>query len=297
MKAILLGATGQLGQAIIKVWSKYLEIVVVPREIDIRDSNELNRFIRYHLTTTPRRTVVVNCAAMTDVDKCERDPDLAIEINYEAVKELVAICKSLEARFIHIGTDFVFDGENPPYHEEKNPNPINQYGKSKLMGEKAVLDGGFWVYRVSWLFGKDGRDFPSRLLHQYLQGERHFRIAYDLIGTPTWAIRAAHVILYYYGFFHYYSPFRYKLLHSTNSGSISKFELARYCFQVLRIRDVEIEPILSSEFGSPAPRPKNTTMTSIILGKHNMGIRHFSEDLQTYLWLLYNKYNGLRSHT
>ena len=297
IRAILLGATGQLGQAIVEVWSKYLEVVIVPREIDIRDSDELYRFIKDHLVDALKRVVVVNCAAMTDVDRCEESPNLAMEINYEAVRELVTICESLRVNFIHVGTDFVFDGKTPPYHEEKKPNPINQYGKSKLKGEKVVLDKNFWVYRVSWLFGKDGRDFPSRLLHQYLQGERHFRVAYDLVGTPTWAVRAAHVILHYHGFFHLYSHNRHKLLHATNSGSISKFELARYCFQTLGIKDVVIEPILSSEFGSLAPRPKNTTMSSIILARRNLGIRHFFEDLQTYLRLLYNKYNGLRSHT
>ena len=296
-KAILLGATGQLGQAITSVWPKYLELVKVPREIDIRDSDELFHFIKDHKTISPYWIIVMNCAAMTDVDKCELEPDLAMEINYEAVKELAKICRRLRISLLHVGTDFVFDGSDPPYHEEKKPNPINQYGKSKWLGEKAVLDEGFWVFRVSWLFGKDGRDFPSRLLHRYLQGERHFKIAYDLVGTPTWATRAAHVILYYYGFFHHHSRHAYKLLHTTNSGSISKFELARYCFQILGIKDVVVEPILSTEFKAPAPRPKNTSMTSIVMGRLNVGVRHFYEDLQTYLWSLYNKYDGLRGHT
>jgi len=296
-RAILLGATGQLGQAMCEVWPRYIEVIKVPREIDIRNSDELYRFIQDHRISPFSWTVVVNCVAMTNVDECELKPDLAMDINYKAVEELAKICKELKVSLIHIGTDFVFDGTNPPYHEEKKPNPINQYGKSKWLGERAVIEQGFWVFRVSWLFGKDGRDFPSRLLHRYLQGERHFRIAYDLVGTPTWATRAAHVILYHYGFFHTHARTLYKILHSSNTGSISKFELARYCFQVLGIDDVTIEPILSTEYGAPAPRPKNTTMTSIIMERNNATVRHFSEDLQTYLWSLYNKYDGLRKHT
>jgi len=295
-RAIILGATGQLGQAIVRVWSDYLKLNVVPREIDIRNSEELQYFIKDHITKS-EKAMVINCVAMTDVDRCELEPDLAMDINYRAVKELANICRDLNVGLIHIGTDFVFDGTDPPYHEEKKPNPINQYGRSKWLGEKAVLDAEFWVCRVSWLFGKDGRDFPSRLIHRYLEGERNFRIAYDLVGTPTWATRAAHIILLYHDFFYNYPSAKYKLLHSTNSGSISKYELACYCFQVLNIQDIKIEPILSSEYPVPAPRPKNTSMTSIVMGKLNFTVRHFTEDLQTYLWSLYNKYGGLRGNT
>ena len=139
---------------------------------------------------------LVNCAAITNVDLCEREPEVAMRVNSGAVAKLADICARKRARCVHLSTDYVFDGEKrEPYTEEDEPRPISKYGESKLSGERclhAVADKHLAV-RVSWVFGPDRPSFIDQILQRALEHDRVEAIA-DKISVPTFTLDAAQLL-------------------------------------------------------------------------------------------------------
>ena len=132
--------------------------------------------------------VLINCAAQTNVDRCETHPDEAFALNAEAPRVLAEICLTKGARLIHISTDYVFDGSKAdPYTEEDEAHPISVYGASKCAGEKLVLavDSGHLVVRVSWVFGPDRPSFVDWVIAQAREHEKVDAVA-DKFATPTY---------------------------------------------------------------------------------------------------------------
>ena len=118
-------------------------------------------------------SLVVNCAATTDVDRCERDPDWAYEVNEGGPRLLARFCNCYSADLVHVSTDYVFDGlKGTPYTQEDEPNPLSVYAKTKLDGELAVRDEAkrFYIVRSSWIFGPGGKNFGSRVIEFARQG-------------------------------------------------------------------------------------------------------------------------------
>jgi len=189
-KIVIIGSGGRLGAALLREWrARGDEVLGLNRALlDLADFRQ----IRERLEPL-EFDALVNCAALTNVDRCEREPEEAWRINSGAVATLADICTRKKARCVQISTDYVFDGtKREPYTETDEPRPISKYGESKLSGERclhAVADRHLAV-RVSWIFGPERASFVDQILQRALEQERVEAIA-DKVSGPTYTLDAA----------------------------------------------------------------------------------------------------------
>lgn len=252
MRVLVTGACGMLGSLVCEALGT--EHHVIPTDIlpgcemlDISDTNAvfdtLNRF---------RPDMVIHCAAMTDVDGCERDPDAAFKINGVGTWSLACACASVGSAIAYVSTDYVFDGEKgKPYTEFDVVNPLSAYGASKLAGENAVreLCPKHYIVRTSWIFAPHGKNFALSILRA-AESNKQLRIVADQFGSPTYAKDLAGFLASLVG-----SPL-YGVYHYTNSGSCSWNEFAGKILETAGKVDIEIIPIKSEEWPTPTRRPK-----------------------------------------
>ena len=210
-KFLVTGANGQLGKTIREQFSKKNELLqavyVSKSELDISNINDIDKLFYNHSFN-----YCINCAAYTDVEEAETDTKLAFKINAEAVKNIAEICKKNNTTLIHISTDYVFGGEkNEPYLEGDKTNPINQYGKSKLLGEQNIQDAlnQYFIIRTSWLYSKYGKNFVKTIMAKIQQGTK-LQITTSQLGTPTSCVDLAKFIYHIivsnedkYGIYHF----------------------------------------------------------------------------------------------
>jgi dTDP-4-dehydrorhamnose reductase len=245
-KIVLLGARGMLGSEVYSLFTdKNITALDLP-EFDITNKSLLEKAVE-------DASVVINCAAYTDVEKAESQTDLAFKVNAEAVGNLAELAGRNNTYVIHISTDFVFDGKkNTPYLETDPANPINAYGKSKLQGELLLTQKHnlFSIIRVQWTYGKSGNNFIAKLVSLSRQ-KNSLKVVDDQLGSPTWTLEAAKVI----------REFIVKkpqgLFHFAAAGSASRYEMAKFVFEKLQL-NTEIVPCKSNEFKTAAQRPLNS---------------------------------------
>jgi dTDP-4-dehydrorhamnose reductase len=214
---------------------------------------------------------VINCAAYTNVDGAEADPETANAVNAEGARNLAEAA----ARVIYVSTDYVFDGTKAgPYVESDPVNPLSAYGRSKLAGERATLTASpqSVIVRTSWLFGAGGGNFVATMLRI---GEERGEVAVvdDQVGCPTFTGHLADALValaegHGHGF-----------LHVAGSGSCSWFELARTIFDRAGM-DVDVRPCTTDEFPRPARRPANSVLAS---ERGAPALPAWQEGLDTYL--------------
>src|SRR5689334_17301002 len=171
MNIIITGASGRLGAALLREWRDQFNVTAFDRsQLDIGDFDQLRETLR-----TRRFDVLLNCAAQTNVDRCETEKEEAFRLNGEAPGVLAEICSRKSARMIHISTDYVFDGaKSDPYSERDAAKPISVYGESKLEGERCVaaVDQKHWIVRVSWVFGPDRPSFVDKIVRRAMNEMR-----------------------------------------------------------------------------------------------------------------------------
>jgi dTDP-4-dehydrorhamnose reductase len=198
MKNILVtGSNGQLGKTIEELYSKtnieYNFTFVTKSQLDITDEKIVKSFFSKN-----KFDYCINCAAYTNVEQAEKTPDIAYKINAEAVKYLAEACLETKTILIHISTDYVFDGEKKePYMVEDLPNPINEYGKSKLLGEKNIQNilKRYFIIRTSWLYSKKyGKNFYKTILTK-AQTEKELFVTTEQLGCPTDTVNLTDYIL------------------------------------------------------------------------------------------------------
>ena len=251
---VVLGAKGALGRAFAGTLSErgLLAAAFDLPELDITDSESVSRAIS---GSSP--DFVVNCAAWTDVDGAEAEVERSRRVNSRAPGELAAICGDCAARLVHFSTDFVFDGtKTSAYTEEDGPDPICEYGRGKLLGERAVLASGgeHLVVRTAWLYSRSGGSFVDRIA--VLATERdELRVVTDQVGSPTYApdlVRGAAALA---------EAGLSGLYHFANSGTASRFELAA---EVVRLLGLECRLVeaTTDEFPSPAKRPAYSVLST-----------------------------------
>jgi len=184
-KILVTGANGQLGQTIKELYAfdPYFEIVFATKEkLDITRKDALETFFENR-----KFNYCINCAAYTNVEQAELNSDLAFKVNAEGVKNLALQCKKHEVILFHVSTDYVFDGKKKtPYVEDDIPNPINQYGKSKLAGENYVQNvlANYFIIRTSWLYSKYGDNFLKTIVKK-IENNEQMQITTSQKGTPT----------------------------------------------------------------------------------------------------------------
>ncbi|MFH1624608.1 MAG: dTDP-4-dehydrorhamnose reductase [Pseudomonadota bacterium] len=246
-KILLLGASGMLGNDLIKVLGSTREVVgKSSKNFDITDREATREEI---LTTNPH--IVINSAGFTHVDGCEAEVEKAFMVNGDGAKNVALACKEGKIKLLHISTDYVFDGKKEePYLEDDRPSPLNVYGKSKLQGEQYITEimEEFLIVRTEWLYGKSGHNFVDTIL-RLARVEEELKVVNDQIGSPTYTKDLAYAIdtLLEHDLTGVY--------HVTNSGMCSWYEFATTILKLASIQNVKVEPVNSDTYTRPAKRP------------------------------------------
>ncbi|MEU4718017.1 dTDP-4-dehydrorhamnose reductase [Nonomuraea dietziae] len=244
------GSTGQLGTELVALLEAEGERVVPPgrRVLDLSDEGAVR-----DLVARVKPSVVVNCAAWTAVDDAEAQEERAHQVNAVGPRALALACREVGARLIHLSTDYVFSGTaTTPYPEDAPTAPLNAYGRTKLSGERAVLellpDSGY-IVRTAWLYGRSGANFVKTMAR--LAAEREtVQVVDDQHGQPTSAADLARHLLLLAR-----SEAPPGIYHGTNAGQATWHGLAREVFTLLGADPDRVIPVATSAFPRPAPRP------------------------------------------
>lgn len=269
MKVIVTGAKGMLGQDLCPILEDAGCFVI---ETDVNTLDITNQDMTNSIIDSEHPDLVIHCAAYTNVDKAEEDIETAEKINVLGTENIAKICGQLEIPLVYISTDYVFDGNSQsPYKTTDKPNPINNYGLTKLRGEKAVKKycTKYYIARTSWLYGIHGKNFVETMLS--LKDKPEIKVVDDQIGCPTWTIELANGILKLLQ-----KP--YGTYHICGSGSTSWYNFAKEIFKQSNLQ-VNLKPCATSEFPRVAKRPSYSVMD-------NNGLcRNWEAALHDYLQL------------
>ncbi|MDT7778397.1 MAG: dTDP-4-dehydrorhamnose reductase [Acidobacteriota bacterium] len=259
MKVLITGAAGMVGRALKgHCEARGDEVVALDRgALDITDE----RGVRETLGRV-RPEAVINCAAWTDVDGCELDPQRAFLVNSQGVEILSTASRLVSASFVHISTDYIFDGRKAEgfYTQRDDPHPLSAYGAAKLEGERRaqIASARTSVVRTGWIFGSGGTNFLSTVVVRARRGER-LRAISDSFGIPTYAPDLAARLrelaeLDLPGIYHV-----------VNSGEGVSYEsFARAAAEAAGVEGIEIESISMDSLKRPAPRPRNSRMRCLL---------------------------------
>jgi len=200
---------------------------------------------------------VIHCAAYTNVDGCEKEPDKAYAVNAEGSKNVAKACWGADARMLYVSTDYVYDGKkNEPYSEADPVNPLNVYGGSKLRGEEEVLAvlPGALIVRTSWLFGLNGPNFVEAILAQV--GRRdELDVVSDQVGSPTYTPDLAD------GLVRLIEAGASGVVNVSNEGMCSWFDYAVKILELAGAGGIRVKPITTEKLGRPALRPAYSVLS------------------------------------
>ncbi len=274
MRFLIFGKDGQLGREFLKRLDKKAT-GLSHSECDISNLEEVKKAIERF-----KPNIVINCAAYNLVDKAEEDFITTYKTNALGVRNIAYVSKKVGAFFIHYSTDYVFDGkkEDGLYTEEDTPVPLNQYGKSKLTGEKWLQEetDRYLLLRVSWVYGEGKQNFIYKLL-QWSENSPFLKIAYDEISVPTSTRTIVDITL------KALDKGLSGLYHLTNSGYASRYEWAKEVFKIKKMNKF-IKPVSSDIFNLPAKRPKFSPMSNKKISKDtNTEIPFWDEELRQFL--------------
>lgn len=259
-RLLITGKDGQLGRSLQALSTGYPQFeyhFVGREELDLASGQSINRFFEEN-----RFDAIINCAAYTAVDSAESNSELADQINHAAVRHLAEIAVRDNAPFIHISTDYVFDGSNfRPYVEADTTNPQNVYGATKLKGEEAFkqIDPRGFIIRTSWVYSEYGQNFVKTMIK--LGRERQtLNVIFDQVGTPTYARDLAEAILETLSKREdVFSESGGRVFHFSNEGCCSWYDFAKAVFDLSEI-DCEVLPIETHQYPTPATRPFYTIL-------------------------------------
>lgn len=278
---LITGSDGQLGNAIqiaSKAFHNFNLTYTDVADFDITKSKSVDDYL-----SKGNFDFLVNCAAYTAVDKAEEEKDLAYLINAKGPENLAKACQKYECIFIHISTDYVFDGTSHiPYTETMETNPPSVYGQSKLAGEKAILahSDSAIILRTSWLYSEFGNNFLKTML-KYGSKRDELSVVFDQIGTPTYAGDLAMSILKIIEANKKLS--QTEIFHFSNEGVISWYDFAKEIMDQTEI-NCRIRAIESHEYSLPAPRPHYSVLNKTkIKSAFSINIPYWKDSLKVCL--------------
>jgi len=293
-KALVLGANGLLGQNLVRVFAHDYEVLAVaaqpePRapqpevyyqSCDIAERADIKKLVKNFIPNC-----ILNAAAFTDVDGSEVKREACWRVNATAVGYLAEAARSIDARVIHVSTDYVFDGTSAPYNEESRPQPLGYYGKAKLAGENVLSTSGanYAIARTMVLYGSGKNlrlNFVTWLLGQ-LRAGKEVRIVNDQYGNPTLASELAVAMR------KLAESKQNGIFHLSGAETISRYDFAVQIARVFELNEKLIHPVTTAELGQAAKRPMNSafdiskaqrelgvTMSNVV-----EGLKKFREEL------------------
>lgn len=282
---LVVGATGMLGQDVVAELKSRDYDVSLPSHstFDITDPLSVAKL---PVGDLGQFSWCINCAAYTAVDRAETDEENATLLNALGPGYLAQACRISSTKLLHVSTDFVFDGtKDVAYVESDVPNPLNVYGKTKLAGERAAIHANPWTYvcRTSWLYGSGSDCFPGKLIKAWLAG-KPLRVVEDQVGNPTSTIELAKVIASLME-----SDAEPGIFHTAGLESMSWRDFAEAAIRTyaksrrLSDRPIVVEGIFTSEWPTPAVRPKFSGLSSQRLPVDVKPMRAFPMALEEYV--------------
>lgn len=284
-KILITGAGGMLGSDVKERFLKegYTEgemlFSFTHSTLDVTDAETLMEKI-----SEIKPKVLINCAAYTDVDRCETDYKKAFKVNGYGPRILARFSKIYSYKLIHISTDYVFDGrKNTPYKEEDAPNPVNVYGRSKLEGERGVLAlaDDYIIIRTAWLFGKHGNNF-IRFVIERLRERGELKVIYDQVGSPTYTKDLANAI------FQLLKKDVRGVFNVVNQGYATRYDIVSKIIGLMNT-DAVVEKVKSDEFRRPAKRPSFTALSTERLNSIGIRMREWESAVEEYVREVYGE--------
>jgi len=272
MRILVTGAKGQLGQELQRVLTGEDVIAADRPDYELTDPKLGDKI------ASIRPNLVIHTAGHTDVDGCERDPEIAFAVNAQGTRRVAEGAAKANARLIYISTDFVFDGKKrEPYTERDPVNPLNVYGRSKLAGEEEALKGcrRTLVLRTSWLYGVHGKNFVKTILSLAVT-QPEVRVVEDQRGSPTYARHLAQVIA---------GLIRSDVtgvIHAGGEGECSRYEFANAILQEAGL-GCRVMPISTAESGRLALRPPYSALSTAFLHQHGLSLPPWREGVRQFL--------------
>ena len=259
MKILLTGGKGMLGRTLVRELGGDFDVIATDLpEADITDENAIDAVIARHAPEA-----VIHCAAMTAVDRCETERDLAFRLNARGSANVAAACRRHGVRLIAISTDYVFEGDSDrPYNEFDRPTGGRTvYGQSKLAGEEAVrtLCPDHVICRISWLYGAGGPSFVHAMMNLADGTRPALKVVADQQGNPTSTTAVARALRGILG-----RPNLCGTFHLTCEGEATWAEFAEEIFRLAGRRQ-KVQPCTTDEFPRPAPRPRNSRLEKMAL--------------------------------
>ena len=283
MKVLVLGSKGQLGTELcISLEAGSIDYVGVDKD----DVNITMLDSVVNITSEVNPDIIINCAAYTQVDKCETEIDLAYAVNAIGARNAAIAAEKSSSKLIHISTDFVYDGhKRSPYYEFDEVNPISMYGKTKLAGEMFIKQfcKNSFIIRTSWLYGHHGANFVKTML-RLSESRSELSVVHDQVGTPTYVNDLVDAII------KVMSSERYGVYHFSNEGKCSWNEFAKKIFE-LSGKEIQVNEITGAEFGAPAERPSYSVMEKYMFRQE---FDYKAPDWETSLKVYLNKENLLK---
>lgn len=272
MNIMIIGARGRLGSSLHASLPDAIGLDIA--DCDIADFNAVRACIRHH-----QPNLVIQTAAWTDVDGCAREPEKAIAINGFGTQHIALATAEIGATHLYVSTNEVFDGRaRRPYYEYDPTNPINAYGYSKVVGERALmtLNPRHYLVRTAWLFAHGGKNFIQSILNAVAAG-KPLRVVTDEIANPTYNEDLALAIL------QLIQTERYGVYHFTNQGTCSRFTLARYVLERAGHTETPISPITRQEWTRPSIPPSYSSLANLAGNHIGITLRPWQEAVDAFL--------------
>jgi dTDP-4-dehydrorhamnose reductase len=273
MRIAITGHKGQLGQALLETLTDDEILGLDLPEHDIAQAQALSDTISGF-----QPDLVIHTAALTDVDRCAREPQLALTINGLGTHNVALACQRCGAALLALSTNEVFDGlKNEPYYEHERTHAVNAYAESKVAAEEYVRMHlkRFYIVRTAWLYARGGNNFPSKIIQA---AEKHgkLRVVCDEISSPTYAPDLAQALD------RLIRTQQYGIYHLTNEGACSRLEFARRILELADKSDVPLEPITSDQWPRASTPPLHCVIRNLAGAQLGITLRHWDEALRAY---------------
>ena len=275
MKILVTGGKGMLGRTLQRKFADH-ELFVA----DLPETDILARDALVAAFNAFKPDAVVHCAAMTKVDDCEEQDELAFRLNGMGSANVAFACKACGARLIAISTDYVFSGDGTrPWTESDAPAPRTVYGKSKLAGERAVLEvlPDAVILRIAWLYGAGGPSFIHTMAKLGAQEGTPLKVVDDQRGNPTSTDAVAEALAFLLA-----HPEIRGVVHGTCEGVCSWYELTVELFRLLGLKR-SVVPCTTAEFPRPAPRPANSALAKTVLTAAGFSMPRWQDALAAFV--------------